>query len=213
MRAKTIERNTAIKLRKKGWSYREIQTKIKISKSSLSLWCKNISLTKNQIARLKNKRPVGNKGALANKIKRLNEINTIHKLARKEIRKLTSYQFKLVGIALYWGEGDKKHNTGITNSDPEVIKFMMKWFREICKVPEDKFKLSIYYHAGQEETEIKKYWSSIADVSLLQFHKSIFKKEGTGHRKNILYNGTCKIRICDEDLRHRILTWIKKLYL
>jgi hypothetical protein len=46
---------------------------------------------------------------------------------------------------------------------------------------------------------------------LSQFQKSILKKEGTGHRKNILIYGTCKIRVCDCDLLHKILAEIDQL--
>ncbi len=211
MKAKLQEQELVKKLREKGWSYKEIQTQIKVAKSSISLWCKDIKLTTSQTRRLKNKRAIGNLGALANKLKRQNEIKEIQSEAYKDISKLTLYEFKLIGAGIYWGEGDKRHSTGITNSDPKIIKFMMKWFRQICKVPEHKFRISIYYHAGQNEEEIRRYWSTITKITLNQFHKSIFKKEGTGHRKNILYRGTCKIRICDENLRHKILAWIEKM--
>ncbi len=213
MRAKLVEKRMVRNLRKRGLSYREIGREIKVSKSSISLWCQGIVLNPKQRERLKNKRPQGNLGALANKIKRKKEILEIREASFKEISQITDSDFKLLGAMLYWGEGDKKHSTGVTNSDPAIIRFMMKWFRKVCKVPENKFKVSIYYHAGQREDAIKTYWSKITGVPLSQFHKSIFKKEGTGHRKNVLYNGTCKIRICDEDLRHKILAWIEKIYL
>ena len=38
--------------------------------------------------------------------------------------------------------------------------------------------------------------------------KSYIKKEGTGHRKNILYNGTIRVDICNSDLLYKILGWI-----
>ena len=212
MISKLEEKMMVEKLRKEGLSYREIMQQVAISKSSISLWCKDIKLTRQQEKRLKSKRPKGYLGALANKVKRQKEILLVKQDAAQEINKLTFNEFKLAGATLYWGEGDKKHSAGVTNSDPQLIKFMMKWFREVCHVPEQKFKLSIYYHSGQDEYKIKKYWSSVTKVPLNQFHKSMFKKEGTGYRKNVLYNGTVKIRICNENLRHRILTWIEKIY-
>ena len=39
--------------------------------------------------------------------------------------------------------------------------------------------------------------------------KTHVKKEGTGHRKNILYNGTLRIIICDVRLLRKILGWIE----
>ena len=45
-------------------------------------------------------------------------------------------------------------------------------------------------------------------IPIPQFGKSYIKREGTGHRKNILYNGTIKIEVCDKNLLHKILGWI-----
>ena len=156
MQAKIIEKQLCRHYRKKGLSFKEIQSKVQISKSSISLWCGDIKLTNNQILRLKNKKPKRCKIS-SYVLNRRQEIKNIEFQARKEIQQLTLEQFKLIGIALYWGEGDKKHYVGITNSDPELIKFMMAWFRIICKIPKKKFRASIYYHFGQNEKIIQKY--------------------------------------------------------
>ena len=110
---------------------------------------------------------------------------------------------------LYWAEGNKKNKVGVSNSDPRLISFMMRWFRKICFVPEHKFKVYLNIHSGQDESKIKEFWSKIIDLPVSQFGKSYIKAEGTGHRKNILYNGTIKIEICDRNLLHRILGWIE----
>lgn len=210
------KRSRAKSLRKQGKSLGEISKILHVAKSSVSLWCRDIKLTKNQIDVLKSK-PNGSKlGALANKIKRQNEINLIRLAARSEITPFKAddlARLKDIGAIIYWAEGTKKNVVDITNSDPEMIKIAMNWFREICGVKDDKFRLSIFYHAGQNEFEIKKFWSEITKVPISQFHKSMLKKEGTGHRKNVLYNGTCKIRVHDKDLLYRILTWIEQLYI
>ena len=44
---KLKEKKLAIKLRRKGYSYREIQKKVKVSKGSLSLWCRGVILNHN----------------------------------------------------------------------------------------------------------------------------------------------------------------------
>ena len=55
---------------------------------------------------------------------------------------------------------------------------------------------------------MKAYWASITDIPISQFGKSYIKKEGTGHRKNVLYQGTIRIQISNTDLLHTILGWI-----
>lgn len=110
---------------------------------------------------------------------------------------------------LYWAEGNKKRSVGITNSDSELIRFMMKWFRIVCNVCDSRFKIYLNIHSGQDDYQIKKFWSSVINLPVSQFGKSYIKKEGTGHRKNILYNGTIKIQVCDKNLLYKILGWIE----
>ena len=75
-------------------------------------------------------------------------------------------------------------------------------------MPDRKFKAYLNIHSGQDESQIKKFWLDIINLPVSQIGKSYIKKEGTGHRKNILYNGTIKIQVCDKNLLYKILGWI-----
>jgi hypothetical protein len=218
MQLRIDEKNQVKLMRKAGKGIREISKELGLAKSSVSGWCKGIVLTDSQLERLKAKRPDKNYGAIANKVKREVEVDAIRlraKLDFDKIQKDESRRIDDVCTALYWAEGAKRNSKQVdfTNSDPEMARLIMWWLRNIHKVPESKFRAAIYYHLGQDELEIKKYWSEITGISLQNFHKSIFKKEGTGHRKNLLYNGTCKIRVCNCDLLHKILANIEQLYI
>ncbi len=203
-------------LRSDGLSYREIMQKIpfSISKSTISEWCKDIGLTPEQKARLDKLFEDGSYrgrllGSKATRLARAKEVEKIKERARLEILSLNADEFKLMGLMLYWAEGNKKRRVGVSNSDPELIRFMMKWFRGICGVPDEKFKIYLNIHSGQDEVKIKRFWSDIINLPVSQFGKSYIKKEGTGHRKNILYHGTIKIEICNKDLLYKIQGWIE----
>ncbi|MBI3261284.1 hypothetical protein HYZ64_02875 [Candidatus Berkelbacteria bacterium] len=216
MIAKTLQQEQAKLLRKQGKSLSKISLELGVSKSSVSVWSSNIVLSNSQVGKLRDRSEAQKLGALANKIKRQKELEKIRSFSAREIEKLQPHDLKRlkdIGTIIYWAEGSKKNCVDITNSDPNLIKVAMLWFRKVCRVPESKFKVSVFYHEGQNEKKMRKYWSEITGVSLEQFHKSIFKKEGTGHRKNILYMGTCKIRICDKNLLCKILTWIEQFHL
>ncbi len=199
----------ARELRKLGWTYKEITKKVPVHKTTLSVWCKDIELTSEQIIFHGGRYANGLKGAKANQIKREKEIGDISTQARLEIYPLSEYDFKIAGAMLYWAEGDKTHGLGISNSDPRLIEFIMKWFREICGVTEEKIKATLYLHTGLDEGETKKYWSFLTGISLNRFGKTIFKEEGTASKKDKKYKGTIKINVFDENLKHRILSWIK----
>lgn len=205
-----------VNLRHQGLSYGEIRQGIpfKISKSTVSNWCKDIELTEQQKERLDKLFKDGSYrgrllGSKANQTRRAREIAEIKEKARLEIPLLTKNEFWIAGLMLYWAEGNKSQSVGISNSDPELIRFMMKWFREIFGVCDNKFKIYLNIHSGQNESKIKQFWSGIIDIPVSQFGKSYIKKEGTGHRKNILYNGTIKIQVCNSNLLHKILGWIE----
>ena len=201
-------------LRRQGFSYREIlqQIPFSLAKSTVSQWCKHIELTSEQLDRLdrlyRERYRNWLLGPKSTQRRRADEIEVIRTKARTEVMELCENELWLAGLMLYWAEGNKTIGVGLSNSDPKIVQFIMKWFREICEIPEHKFKAYLNIHSGQDDAAIKSFWSGITNLPLSQFGKSYIKKEGTGHRKNILYNGTIKITICNKNLLHRIHGWI-----
>lgn len=203
-----------ISLRKKGLSYNEIRAKIPLAKSTISHWCRDIELTKEQILRLNQLKAKGSyagrlKGSKVNQKRRAIEIAQIKEAARLEAPLLLKEKFWLAGLMLYWAEGHKSGKVGISNSDPNIIEFLMEWLRRYCNVENPKFKPHLNLHSGQNEDEIKEFWSKIIKLPKERFGKSYIKKEGTGHRKNILYRGTLRVDICNKNLLYKILGWIE----
>ena len=203
-------------LRRQGFSYREImaQLSFKVAKGTVSRWCKEIELTSKQLDRLDHLKQQGwyrNRllGSKKNQHRRTEEVEAIKAEARVEIGSLTQKELWLSGLMLYWAEGSKAHSVCLTNSDPRLVRFMMFWFREFCKVPEEKFKARLHIHSGQDDVSMKGFWSEITRIPLSQFGKSYVKKEGTGHRKNVLYQGTIQVVIGNKDLLHKIFGWIE----
>ena len=203
------------KLRKQGLSYKDIQKITPIAKSTISIWCKDIMLTLEQRIALGKRYDIQHKGAQANHLKRQKEIQQIKNQVKQGITKFSKNPFKVAGLMLYWAEGNKTQHVGVCNSDFSLIQFMMDWFRKVCKVPEYKFKAYLNIHSGQDERKVKKFWSKITKIPISQFGKTYIKPEGVGFKKNILYNGTIRVVICNKDLLYRILAWIaayKKIY-
>ena len=203
-------------LRRQGFSYREIlrQIPFAVAKSTISDWCKHIELTSTQLDRLDQlykessyrNRLLGSK---TTQRRRAEEIKTIRANACAEAAQRCHDPFWVAGVMLYWAEGSKTQAVGIANADPELIRFMMRWFRMTCEVPEEKFKAHLHIHTGQDENVMKVFWGDVTNLPLTQFGKSYIKREGTGHRKNILYQGTINIKICNRNLLHRIHGWIE----
>jgi len=208
------QKEEARRLRRLGLTFPEIQDRLFIHKVTLSRWCQDIELTPRQIGLHGKVYSAGLKGAKANYLKRQKEIKEIQKKAEKEIRKMSFYEFKIAGTALYWGEGTKKSSgLSFSNSDVKLVEFMMKWIREVCGVSDNRIKAYLYLHTGLDEEKMKKYWSKIINIPLAQFNKTTFKQEGSASRKysEDKYKGTIKIHVSSEDLKHKVISWIEQL--
>lgn len=202
----------SIELRRRGLSYGEIKKKIKVSKSTLSLWLKTIPLTPESKKRFYTARILNlARGPYSQKERRKREITKIIEEAEKEINVPLSFEaYRLVGAFLYWAEGSKTSGFKITNSDPYLALFMVRWLGKIFKIfPQDlKARLNIY--PQQNEVELKQFWSQLTGIPFEKFGKSFVKPLSRNYKKNNLYYGTIRIEVPKgTDMRLRVFGWIK----
>jgi predicted transcriptional regulator len=216
----------AIKLRKSGKSYSQINRLLGVPKSTLSYWLKDLVISKIAQGKI-------NKRAYEKSIKSLIKRNKnqtflareraekIKKEAKQEFLKFFKDPLFIAGVSLYWAEGYKKGAHGskwksvdFANSDPEMIKIMMKFFRKFCEVEENRFRIQLISHPNINLNKAIEFWSIKTNISRKQFIKtsskiSIYSK---GKRdKKTLTNGTVHIRISDVKLFFRIIGWIEGL--
>ncbi len=213
---KTVEKEKARALRKQGKSINQIVAEAGLSKASVSEWVRDIVLTEAQ----KNK--ISQKGRSIESIEKrrvnrlANEQNKrqiIIDAAKKDFNEISQEQLKLIGIILYLGEGGKTQRTvRIANSDPEIIKIMMRFFREICNVPENKFSghIHTFTHANIKKTE--EYWSKITRIPVDQFYKTYIKSSSASlQKRDTLPFGTFDIYVNDVKLFLTIIGWIERI--
>jgi hypothetical protein len=202
----------AINLRKQGKSYNKIQKEINVSKSTLSYWLKTIPLSEKYKKKFYNKKIQNlSYGPQSQKERRKREIKKIIEESKKEIKKpLSNQTFLLFGTALYWGEGNKKGPMEITNSDPNMIFFMVKWIEKIFKIKPKNLKARLNIYKQQNEKEIIKFWSEITKIPIENFNKTFIKPNNKNYKKNNLYYGTIKIYVPKStNLKHKIFGWIE----
>lgn len=207
---KLKEKWLATKLRKHGLSYKEILKQIKVSKASLSLWLRDVELTPEQKRQLLTKMDCVRYEVAKRKVaKRIQRTKNIMAAARGEVQFFTRNPLFMVGLALYWAEGAKNamESVKLVNSDPHMIMLAMRWFREVCNVPEEKFRIHIHMHDLHSRKNVNSYWASCTGIPLRQFYKPYIKHSSLGQRRNILYNGTCSITVNDKNLFRKIMGW------
>ena len=213
---KRAERDRAIVLRKEGESMGEIARKLGVAKSSVSFWVRDIQLTDVQRKRL-----IRNGFSVdAVEKRRLHRLETtrlqrlaLMKEAARDLRNLPPYALRLVGAALYWGEGGKTGNAvRVSNSDPAVIRIMMRFFKEVCAVQETKFRGHVHTFSHLNATHAEKYWSQVSGIPRSRFFKTYSKPSIAGKKKrDTLPYGTFQIYVHDTRLFFKIMGWIEKM--
>lgn len=212
MKPLTKLKEKAEKLRKQGLSYNEIQKQVKVAKSSLSLWLKDIELSSEHKKRLYTKQvAILALGPYSQKKRRQREVEEITNKALSEIKlPLPPETFKMMGAALYWAEGSKTQMFQFTNSDPHMILFFVRWVELIFSIMPKSIKAHLNIYPQQNETTIKNFWSDLTGIPIKNFGKSFIKPLSKNYKKNNLYYGTVKIEVPKStDMRIRTFGWIK----
>lgn len=213
---KVVEKNKARELRKEGKSINQIVKETGFSKASVSVWVRDIILTEKQ----KNK--ISEKGRSFESIekRRISRLfnekrkrQIIIDKARKDIFSVSKKDLKLIGIVLYLGGGRKTGGAvSLANSDPFIIKIMMRFFREMCSVPESKFRGHIHTFAHADIAKTETYWSEITGIPKSQFFKTYIKPSSSSlQKRQTLPFGTFDICVCDTKLFLTIIGWMGKI--
>lgn len=166
-------------MRKNGKSITAIANEFGLNKTTVSYWCRDIQLPEYLLKKLEVERKNKAEAALL----RYSEINRVSRIKRTQQEKeqgakmfdiISTKNLLYFGLGLYWGEGYKESNgeLGFTNSNPEIIKFYIKWLR-LWGIPKSDliFRLTINNFFIKHEGKIKAFW-----ISLLGLHENQFSK-------------------------------------
>jgi len=62
-------------------------------------------------------------------------------------------------LSLYIGEGSKSYGIiRIINANPDVIKFMIKWFKEIFGMTDKNFLMRLHLYPDNNKKECLDFW-------------------------------------------------------
>ncbi|MEX1064138.1 MAG: hypothetical protein WED06_02310 [Candidatus Paceibacterota bacterium] len=219
---KKEQKRDARRLRKEGFSYSEIQKKVPVAKSTLSLWLKNTKLTAGQINRLKKKRlEAAARGAEKRKSETARIDQRVRDSSIRDIKKISKRELWLMGIMLYWRERmtnqnqeDIKKGVRFISSDPDVIKLFLKWLHDVGGLKKEDISFDVFIGKNKKKKlrEIKDYWakttgSNIKDFSRVYLQKTRLK---ITKRKTTRANyGFLRIRVKSSSmLARQISGWI-----
>ncbi len=205
---KIKEKQKAIELRSKGFSLNEIKDRIAASKSTISLWVRDIELSKIAQARIEGRMT---KGQIASRISKRKQTllreeysTEVAQKLIKNIRIDKNHQ-KAYCAMIYYCEGVKDVRSGVrfTNSDSGLIRLFMTFLRKSFFVDEKKFRACIHLHSYHDENEQLKFWSKTSNIPVRQFVKSYHKKH-SGQYKKEGYQGCVSIRYGDVNVAREL---------
>lgn len=221
--AKILLKEKARALREKGFSIGEVAQKLNQPKSTVSYWCKNITLTKKQIQDIERRHKINSIAVLLTasekqRKNRLQQEKAIAISAKENIGKISNRDLLMLGIGLYWGEGYKYEHSefGFTNSDPKMITSYITWLNRVYGVEKKRCicRVSINNVHNHRLSEIEKYWQKVTGIPASQFSKSSIIKsvsKKTFSDTNS-YFGTLRIKVRNgSELRHRVLSSIEAI--
>ncbi|MDW4905985.1 hypothetical protein RB628_11730 [Streptomyces sp. ADMS] len=213
--AKDDLRHRARELRLQGWTYDRIQVELGCSKSSISLWVRDLPKPERrdptEQAKLAGRKRWEHELAV-----RGEERQRTKAAASQEIGEMSDRDLFMTGIALYWAEGGKdkpyarRENVIFVNSDPGMIKVFGAWL-DLLGVERERLRYSVMIHETADVAAAEQYWADLVGADRSAFYKTTLKKHNPKTiRKNVgdSYRGCLAVRVLKgADLYRRIEGW------
>ncbi|MEU6660704.1 hypothetical protein [Streptomyces sp. NPDC046821] len=178
--AKTHLRDRARELRRLGRTYNEIKAELGCSKSSVSLWVRDLPKPEPRCTP-EEQRARMNAGLAQLRATQENERRETKRTATAAVGALSERELFLTGVALYWAEGTKSkpHRRSealqFINSDPDVIRLFMSWL-ELLGVTPDRLTLRVSIHESADIAAAEAHWAEVVGVDASAFSKATVKK-------------------------------------
>lgn len=200
----------AIRLRKRGFSLKEISEKLGIAKSTASVWLRNVNLDEKARERLKKRQLLGYYKTQL--LRRERKKKLMKKYANKAGKHLSRIKIdktinKLLCSLLYWCEGAKSNDMSVrfVNSDPLMISAFLKLLRKSFTIDEKKFRAILHLHDYHNEKRQIRYWSKVTKIPSGQFNKT-YRKPNTKKRIRDNDPGCIAIYYHDASIARRLIS-------
>lgn len=210
-----ISKSRAIALRKQGYTQREIRQAIPgLPKATLSYWLRDVTLSVRQqreiLRRATSAEERGREMASAVlRAARLHRIQQAEFEAAQEYQQLKRKPLFLCGLMLYWAEGSKAVEIfNFMNSDPRLIRLMIRWIHEMCGISKDHIIASLYMHSVYAAEHPLKYWRKVIGLPRTCYRRTVFKPTPHTVKKNTSYLGCMRIQVNNVHYHRKVMHWI-----
>jgi hypothetical protein len=219
-RAKDDRHAEARRLREQGYAYNQIAAELGVSKSSVSLWVRDMPRPERLSYEECRKRQVEGVRRYWEDERPAREAQreAARAAAAAEIGALTPRELLIAGAIAYWCEGakSKPHNqqerVNFINGDPKLITFFLR-FLDAAGIDPAQIRYRIYIHETANVAQAERFWLEVTGAYPAQFHHPTLKRHNpktarwnTGDE----YHGCLRIDVHQAaDLYRRIEGWAR----
>lgn len=216
---KTHLRQQAVDFRlKEQLSYTEIRKRLGVPKSTLSYWLSEFPLSEEKILSLR--RQGWQKGEASRERFRITmcqkaarKAEAVYLIYAERFKKIYSDVYFVAGLMLYLGEGDKKNpnRVALSNTDPRIIRFFIKWLGEFLEVSQDLLRIQLHLYDNMNIEKEEHFWREQLGISRGQFYKTQIRRfrDGNFSYKGPDRHGTCSLFLSSHDKKREISMAIK----
>jgi transcriptional regulator with XRE-family HTH domain len=203
--AKDDLRVRARNLREQGLDYEQIAAELGVSKSSVSLWVRDLPRPPGlsyEECRKRAAEGVRRYWAAERPIREA-EREATRITAAAQIGEPNEREVLIAGAIAYWCEGTKNKpyrrsdQVAFMNSDPALIKFFLR-FLDVAGVAQDRLILRVFIHESADIEAAQQFWLGVTQAHPDQFrHPTLKRHNPTTARKNTGndYHGCLRITV------------------
>jgi DNA-binding CsgD family transcriptional regulator len=183
-RAKDERHVTARELRAQGRTYNEIAAELGVSKSSVSLWVRDLPRTGRlsyEESRRRIAEGVSAYWAAQRPIREARWQANIN-AAAAQIGRPNDRELLIAGAIAYWCEGAKNkpyrrpaNRVIFINSDPSMISFFLR-FLTVAGIERDRLICRVHIHESADVDAAQRFWLDTTAVPADQFRRPILKR-------------------------------------
>ena len=189
-RGKLAEREQARLLRAEGRTVAHIASVLGVSKSSVSLWVRDIPIeVRRQVPVQRRPHP--------QHVAKLAEIERCQSGAVDRVGLLSDQAFLAAGAALYAGEGSKTDGKVLfANTNADMVAFFCTWLRQFFAIDEARLRARVYLHEGLDLNAAEEHWSGVASIPRAQFRAPYREKPDRSIRHTKHEHGCVYVYYC-----------------
>ncbi|HEY0415447.1 MAG TPA: hypothetical protein VGC78_03595 [Gaiellaceae bacterium] len=213
---KTAERDEARRLRQTGWSIKEIEQHLGVSRGSVSSWVRDVEPIGAARERLAQRAGLGARVSAERKAQAARETRRAYQERGRLLARERDATYA-AGCVLYWAEGAKSRNVvDLVNSDPEVLVFFIGFLRRHFGVPNARIRIAcrLFPDHVEHQRAIEQHWLDRLDLPRECLRRSIvnrYSKYSEKKRTNRLPYGTCALVVCSTEIVQTIYGSIQEL--